>query len=74
MLLSIGPDYFSPSEVAWKFQSYNVSEQDEDNYSINEKADLGDMIDLVLARHVPAVIPPHTSVSGYVFTYLDPGV
>jgi hypothetical protein len=37
------------------------------------KGDLDEKIDLFLNQHVPIVIPPHGTVSGYVYTNLDPG-
>jgi len=60
MLLSIDPDYFAPSEVAWRFRS-------------SGSGSLEDKIDRLLRHHVPIVIPPHDTVSGYVYTNLDPG-
>jgi hypothetical protein len=60
MLLSLDPDYFSPSEVAWFFRG-------EGDSRLNEK------IDMFLERHIPVVIYPHSTVSGYVYTNLDPG-
>jgi len=61
MLLSLDPDYFAPSEVAWMFRA-----QDEDS--------LDDKIDLFVDKHIPVVVPPRSTVSGYVYTNLDPGV
>jgi len=60
LLLSLDPDYFAPSEVAWKFRSKG-------------EGDLDEMIDMFLAKHVPVVIPANDTVSGYVYTNLDPG-
>ena len=60
MVLSLDPDYFAPSEVAWQFRSYGSE-------SLDEKADR------LLDMHVPVVIPPQSVVSGYVYTNLDPG-
>jgi hypothetical protein len=73
MLLSIDPEYFSPSEVAWKFQAYSSADEEED-YNISETPDLGDRVDFFLAKHIPVVVPPHSTVSGYVYTHFDPGV
>ncbi|MGD8939824.1 MAG: LssY C-terminal domain-containing protein [Gammaproteobacteria bacterium] len=70
MLLSIDPEYFSPSEVAWKFKAHSTVDQDEDN----KIEDVGELIDFFLAKHIPVVIPPYSTVSGYVYTHLDPGV
>jgi len=60
MLLSVDPDYFAPSEVAWQFKS-------DGSEGVAAKADrLADM-------HIPVVIPPKSEVSGFVYTNLDPG-
>ena len=72
MLLSIDPDYFSPSEVAWMFRSYGESILD-DEESLEEKGNLDDKIDMFMDKHIPVVVPPHSTVSGYVYTNLDPG-
>jgi hypothetical protein len=72
MLLSIDPDYFSPSEVAWMFRSYGESNL-EDEESLEEKGSLDDKIDMFVNKHIPVVVPPHSTVSGYVYTNLDPG-
>jgi hypothetical protein len=72
MALSIDPDYFAPSEVAWMFRSYQqdslYDEDDMDNIVSPEES-----IDMFLDKHVPVVIPPNSTVSGYVYTNLDPG-
>jgi hypothetical protein len=60
MLLGLDPDYFTPSEVAWQFKSHGS-----ENFQ--------DKTDRLLAMHVPVVIQPQSSVSGYVYTNLDPG-
>ena len=60
MVLSVDPNYFSPSELAWMFR-------DEGEGSLDDK------IEMFLDRHVPVVISPHSITSGYVFTNLDPG-
>jgi hypothetical protein len=60
MLLSLDPDYFSPSEVAWVFR-------------MQDESSLDDMIDMFIDHHIPVVVPPHSTVSGYVYTNLDPG-
>lgn len=72
MLLSIDPDYFSPSEVAWMFRSYGESNLD-DEEGLKEKGSLGDKIEMYMDRHIPVVVPPRSTVSGYVYTNLDPG-
>lgn len=61
MLLSIDPNYFSPSEVAWMFQGEVDNTLDELN-------------DIFLDKHIRIIIPAHSTVSGYVYTNLDPGV
>jgi hypothetical protein len=72
MALSIDPDYFAPSEVAWMFRSYQQdSLYDEDDMDNIVSPD--DHIDMFLDKHVPVVIPPRSTVSGYVYTNLDPG-
>ena len=60
MLLSIDPEYFSPSEVAWMFRG-----------EIN--GSLKDHIEMLKEQHIPVVIPPHSTAMGYVYTNLDPG-
>jgi len=72
MLISIDPDYFSPSEVAWLFRNYGKNNQDDENSQTGEIS-LNDMIDLFLDKHIPVVIHPHSTVSGYVYTNIDPG-
>lgn len=75
MLLSIDPDYFSPSEVAWMFRSYgenDIGDIEEQN-PLNSRTKINDIIDIFVDRHIPIVIPPDSTVSGYVYTNLDPG-
>lgn len=60
MLLSIDPDYFAPSEVAWRFRS-------------SGSGSLEDKIDRFLGHHIPIIVPSGDTVSGYVYTNLDPG-
>ena len=75
MLLSLDSDYFSPSEVAWMFRSFEEKESyGHVNVKIaNEKTkSLDEMIDMFMQRHIPVVVPPGTTVSGYVYTNLDP--
>jgi hypothetical protein len=59
-LLSVDPEYLAPSEVAWSFKGTGGREFE-------------DWIDTFVDRHVPLVAPPHSTVSGYVYTNLDPG-
>ncbi len=61
MLLGIDPDYFSPSEAAWR--SRRIWER-----RSSEK------MDFFSDQHIPVVIPARTSVSGYVYTNSDPGL
>jgi len=60
MLLSVDREYFTPSEVAWQFKGKDGMRFD-------------DMVSALVDRHVPIAIAPHSTVSGYVFTNLDPG-
>ena len=60
MLLSIDPDYFTPSEIAWRFRGQGEMSFD-------------DMMALFLKRHIAVLIQPHSAVAGYVYTNLDPG-
>ncbi len=60
MLLSVDPNYFAPSEVAWMFRGEGIPTFDQ-------------RIDLFLERHLPVVIAPHSKESGFVYTNLDPG-
>jgi hypothetical protein len=60
MVLSVDPNYFSPSELAWMFRSEG-------------EGSLDDKIEMFLNKHVSVVVPPHSTVSGYVYTNLDPG-
>jgi hypothetical protein len=60
MVLGVDPDYFAPSEVAWQFRSHGSE-------GLAAKADR------LLDMHIPVVIPPKSTVSGYVYTNLDPG-
>jgi len=60
MLLSIDPDYFAPSEIAWMFRG-------EGEPGFDKK------MDLFMDQHIPIVIPPRDRASGFVYTNLDPG-
>jgi len=60
MVLGVDPDYFAPSEVAWQFKSHGSE-------GLAAKADR------LLDMHIPVVIPPKSTVSGYIYTNLDPG-
>jgi hypothetical protein len=60
MLLSLDPNYFSPSEIAWMFRGQG-------------EGSLDDMTQGLLNKHVPVVVPAGSRVSGYVYTNLDPG-
>jgi len=61
MLLSIDRDYFSPSEAAWMSRGFGERRS-------NEK------MQFFLDQHIPILIPPGITASGYVYTNLDPGV
>ncbi len=60
MLLSIDPNYFAPSEVAWIFRG---------RYGLT----FDELTDLLLEKHLPIVVAPQSTASGYVYTNLDPG-
>jgi len=60
MLLSLDPNYFSPSELAWIFRG-------------EIDGTLSDKIAVFLDKSVSIVISPGSTMSGYVFTNLDPG-
>ena len=60
MLLSTDPNYFAPSEIAWMFRGQRELSFDQ-------------MMDLLLERHVPVTVLPHSTVSGFVYANLDPG-
>ncbi len=60
MLLSIDPNYFAPSEIAWKFRGQRELSFDQ-------------MMDIFFERHVPVTVLPHGTVSGFVYANLDPG-
>ena len=60
-LLSIDRDYFSPAEAAWR--SRILGEQ-----GMNKKSRY------FFDQHIPILIPPKTTASGFVFTNLDPVV
>jgi hypothetical protein len=66
MLLSIDPNYFAPSEVAWLFR--NKSQDASGN-----KRSFEQLVSYLDDEHIPVLIPPHTTVSGFVYTNLDPG-
>ena len=61
MQLSLDPNYFSPSELAWMFQ------YDSDNT-------LDELSEIFLDKHIKVIIPAHDTVSGYVYANRDPGV
>jgi LssY-like putative type I secretion system component LssY len=66
VLLSVDPNYFSPAEVAWRFR--NVSgDGSKGAMPFHQK------VDYFVDAHIPIVIEPHSTVSGFVFTNLDPG-
>jgi hypothetical protein len=61
MLLSIDRDYFSPSEAAWVSRSFGERRSEE-------------KMQYFFDQHIPIIIPPGITASGYVYTNLDPGV
>jgi hypothetical protein len=66
MLLGIDPNYFAPSEVAWLFR--NKSQDDS-----GKRKSFDQLISYFDGRHIPILIPARTTVSGFVYTNLDPG-
>ena len=61
MLLSIDPDYFSPSEAAWMSRGFGERRS-------NEK------MQYFFEQQIPILIPPGITASGFVYTNLDPGL
>jgi hypothetical protein len=61
MMLSIDPNYFAPSEVAW------IMRNDDEGSSLEDK------MNFYLDKHIPVIIPPHSKTSGFVYTNLNPG-
>ena len=72
MLLSIDPEYFAPSEVAWMHRTAGGADWREESGSSESKS-FDELVDLFLEKHIPILVPPHSTVSGYVYTNLDPG-
>jgi len=66
MLLSIDPEYFSPSEVAWNFRRFKGQAEGR-SQTYEQKADF------FLDMQIPLRIPPKSTASGFVYTNLDPG-
>lgn len=61
MLPSVDPDYFSPSEAAWRSRRlWERRSKEKMDYFVNQ--------------HVPIQIRPHRKVGGYVLTNHDPGM
>lgn len=58
MPLSIDPDYFSPSEVAWQMRS---------------SGEYKDLLRRFRNAHMPIVIPARSKRAGFVYTNMDPG-
>lgn len=58
MLLSVDPNYYSPSEVAWQMRSSGVYK---------------DFIRRYSDAHIPIYIPARSKRTGFVYTNLDPG-
>lgn len=66
MLLSVDPNYFSPAEVAWRFRNA-TSDSSKSAMTLPQK------VDYFFDAHIPIVIKPRSTVSGFVYTNLDPG-
>jgi hypothetical protein len=60
MVLSIDPNYFSPSEAAWKTRSLGERGTDV-------------KIQYFSQQGIPVVFPPNSTSSGFVYTNFDPG-
>ncbi len=61
MLPAVDPDYFSPSEAAWRSrQRWELRSREKMQYFRDQ--------------HVPIQIPAHRKVGGYVLTNHDPGI
>jgi hypothetical protein len=60
MLLSVDPEYFSPSEAAWRTRG------------LGERRAPAKM-EYFLEQHVPIILPPKSTSSGFVYTNFDPG-
>ena len=61
MMTSLDREYFSASEAAWKSRGFAERGNDEKTRYFNN-------------QHIPIVIDPGTTTSGFVFTNIDPGV
>jgi hypothetical protein len=66
VLISIDPNYYSPAEVAWQVR-------DTAGAGSSRRKKLDQLIKYFVDQHVPVIIPAGASVSGFVFTNLDPG-
>ena len=66
MLINVDANYYSPSEVAWKFRRYESPDAPKENT-------LAQRVDYFYEKHIPVGIPARSSVSGFVYTNLDPG-
>jgi hypothetical protein len=60
MPIVMDPDYFSPSEAAWKTRGLGERRSEE-------------KMQYFLEQHVPITIAPGTTASGFVYTNFDPG-
>ena len=61
MLLSIDPNYYSPSEAAWTTRSLGERRGSE-------------KMAYFASQHLPVSIPPHSRENGFVYTNYDPAV
>ena len=61
LMPSIDRDYFSPGEAAWKSKGFGERGHNDKTLYF-------------LERHIPVIIDPESTVSGFVFTNIDPGV
>jgi len=60
MLLSIDRDYFAPSEAAWRSRGFGEKRA-------------GQKMRYFYDQHIRVIVPPGETVSGFVYTNLDPG-
>jgi len=69
-LLSLDPEYFSPSELAWIFKDYG--EYDEETNQ-DGTIDFNKLTERFARKHIPVHILPRSKVSGFIYTNIDPG-
>lgn len=60
MLLAVDPEYFSPSEAAWRTRGFGERRAEE-------------KMEYFLEQHFPIILPPKSTSSGFVYANFDPG-